>query len=172
MTKKWIIDTAHSEIFFKVRHMVISTVTGTFNDFHAEAIVEGNSFETAEFNAAIEVNSISTKVEARDQHLKSEEFFYIEKFPQIFFESKEGIRNGELTGTIEIRGVKQPIHLNADISEIIVDNYGNKKVGIELSGVINRKTFGLNWNSLTEAGGVVVSDEVKVIANLQLTEEK
>ncbi len=172
MKKKWITDAAHSEIFFKVKHMLISTITGTFNDFHAEAIVEGESFENAEFNAAIEVNSISTKVEARDAHLKSEEFFYTEKYPQILFESKEGIRNGELNGTIEIRGVKQPIHLKADVSEIIVDNYGNNKVGIELSGTINRKTFGLNWNSLTEAGGVVVSDEVKVMINLQLTEEK
>ena len=170
MSTKWSLDASHSEVIFKVKHMVISTVTGHFDKFHGDVIAEDEQFKDAKFNFGIEVNSINTKNSDRDAHLKSEDFFAAESFPQILFSSENGIENGKLSGTIEVRGVKKEITLDVDFGGVIVDPYGNNRAGFEFSGSINRKEFGLNWSQTTEAGGLIVSDVVKLTVNLEFVQ--
>jgi polyisoprenoid-binding protein YceI len=170
---KWTIDTAHSEITFKVKHLVISTVTGKFNEFDAAIETDNDEFENAviTFEAAIE--SINTGNEDRDNHLKSDDFFNAAEYPKMSFTSTSFIKTGDgeykLTGDLTIRGNTKTIQLDAEYGGTVVDPYGNTKAGFEVSGKINRKEFGLKWGAVTEAGSVVVSDDVKLNLNVQFT---
>ena len=166
---KWNLDPSHSEVQFKVKHMVISTVTGNFDNFEAMAESNSDDFSDAKFEFAAHVNTINTKNTDRDNHLKSDDFFAAEKFPEMKFESTSGIQNGKVEGTLEIRGEKKPITLNADFGGVITDPWGLTRAGFEFSGDINRKDFGLGWSQVTEAGGLVVSDKVKLLVNLEFT---
>ena len=166
---KWNLDPSHSEVQFKVKHMVISTVTGNFDNFEAMAESNSDDFSDAKFEFAAHVNTINTKNADRDNHLKSDDFFAAEKFPEMKFESTSGIQNGKVEGTLEIRGEKKPITLNADFGGVITDPWGLTRAGFEFSGDINRKDFGLGWSQVTEAGGLVVSDKVKLLVNLEFT---
>ena len=170
---KWTIDPAHSEIGFKVKHLMISTVSGKFTRFHAEA--ETNSeddFLGALIHFSAEVDSIQTGMEARDSHLKSEEFFHASAFPQIQFQStgfeKSGDDSYDLTGNLTIRDVSKPIALRVVFQGLMQDFSGNTKAGFEVTGIINRHDFGLKWNAITEAGGIVVSDHVKLHMDIQM----
>lgn len=171
MKTKWTIDAGHSEVHFKVRHLVISTVTGTFGKYSAEAETDGDNFETAKIQFTADVSSISTGVEQRDGHLKSADFFDAENHPTIDFVSTGLTQTGDntykLKGNLTMRGTTKPVELNVEYGGTMVDFYGNTKVGFEVSGSVNRKEFGLNWHAVTEAGGIVVSDEVKLVANVQ-----
>ncbi|MEG0188208.1 YceI family protein [Algoriella sp.] len=170
MMAKWNLDPSHSEVQFKVKHMVISTVTGNFDNFEASVESNDNNFSDAKFEFAAHVNTINTKNTDRDNHLKSDDFFAAEKFPEMKFESTSGIQNGKVEGTLEIRGEKKPITLNADFGGVITDPWGLTRAGFEFSGDINRKDFGLGWSQVTEAGGLVVSDKVKLLINLEFTQ--
>ncbi|MFV0143261.1 MULTISPECIES: YceI family protein [Empedobacter] len=170
MATKWNLDPSHSEVQFKVKHMVISTVTGNFDHFNADVEANSDDFSDAKFEFDAKVDSINTKNADRDEHLKSADFFAAEQFPEMKFESTSGIQNGKINGTLEIRGEKQPITLNADFGGVITDPWGLQRAGFEFSGEINRKDYGLGWSQVTEAGGLVVSDKVKLLVNLEFTQ--
>lgn len=170
MATQWNLDPSHSEVQFKVKHMVISTVTGNFDHFNAGLESNDDNFSDAKFEFDAKVESINTKNADRDGHLKSADFFAAEQFPEMKFESTSGIQNGKIEGTLEIRGEKQPITLNADFGGVIKDPYGLTRAGFEFSGEINRKDYGLGWSQVTEAGGLVVSDKVKLLVNLEFTQ--
>ncbi len=163
---KWNLDTAHSEIGFKIRHMMITSVTGHFEDFNASAETMGDDFKDAHFSFVAAVDSINTKNKDRDTHLKSDDFFSAKNFPEISFESISFDGN-TLTGDLTIRDVTRSIEMEADFNGIVVDPYNQVKAGMELEGTIDRKDFGLQWNAVTEAGSVVVADKVKLIISLQ-----
>ena len=170
---KWNIDPVHSEIQFKVKHMVISTVTGHFEKFNGALESDGEDFKGAKITFEAEVNSITTRNADRDNHLKSDDFFNAEKYPTIKFTSRSFTKTGDdsykLTGDLTIRDVTKEVTLDATFGGIVDnDGYGNVKAGFEITGKINRKDFGLKWNGVTEAGQIIVSDEVKLILNVQL----
>lgn len=162
----WTIDNAHSDIAFKVRHMMISTVTGHFEDFKASVSTNGDSFENASIEFSAKTDSINTKNNDRDNHLKSNDFFNAEKFPEVKFVSKSFDGN-KLVGDLTIRDVTKEITLDAEFNGIAVDSYGQTKAGFEIAGEINRKEFDLTWNAVTEAGSIVVSDKVKLVIDAQ-----
>ena len=170
---KWKIDSAHSEIKFKVKHLVVSTVTGQFNTF--DAVVESNKpdFSDAKISFEADVNSIDTKNEQRDTHLKSADFFDAANFPKLTFISKSINKKSdseyEVIGDITIRGTKKEIKLNATYNGTVKGFGGVEVAGFEITGKLNRFDFGLKWNTLTEVGGVVVAEEVKleIAAELQ-----
>lgn len=165
MSTKWNLDPTHSEITFKVRHMMISNVKGEFKDFNVEIDAEDDTFKNVKVKATVDSASINTNNTDRDNHLKSAEFFNTEAHPQITFESDSLTNNG--SGTLTINGVSNPITLDVDFGGTNVDPWGNTKAGISFEGKINRKDFGLNWNAALETGGVMVSDEVKIAGELQ-----
>ncbi|NAW50860.1 hypothetical protein GNY06_05560 [Elizabethkingia argentiflava] len=169
MTTKWNLDPSHSEVHFKVKHMVISTVTGEFQTFKAEIESEKDDFSEAKINFSAEVNSINTKNKDRDAHLKGDDFFGADRYPEIKFISNSGLENGKISGTLEIKGISKAIVLDAEFGGIINDPFGFVRAGFEISGKINRKDFGLNWSQTTEAGGLMVSDEVRLSINAEFT---
>ena len=170
-TTNWQLDPAHSEVNFRVRHLVIATVSGKFSNFSATVTTEGDDFSTANIEFRAETASIDTGVEARDNHLRSDDFFNSEKFPELAFRStgvqKTGDDTYRLEGNLTIRDITKPVSLTAEFGGTMLDPYGNLKAGFEVSGKLNRKEFGLRWDAVTEAGGAVVSDEVKLQANVQ-----
>ena len=171
----WAIDPTHSEIQFKVRHLVISTVTGSFQQFDAKVETRGDNFDGASIEFSADIASIYTNNEQRDMHLKSADFFDAENHPKLAFRStnftEKAAGEFELTGELTIRGTTKPITLTVEHGGVAVDPYGQTKAGFELTGKINRKEYGLVWSATTEAGGVVVADEVKLIINVQFTKQ-
>ena len=165
MATKWNLDTAHSEITFKVRHMMISNVKGTFNTFTAEVEAEDDTFKNAKVTATIQTDSIDTNNADRDTHLKSADFFNVEQNPTITFESAS--LADDVTGHLTINGVTKPVQLEVEFGGINQDPWGNTKAGFTFEGKIKRSDFGLNWNAALETGGVLVSDEVKIAGELQ-----
>ena len=167
---KWAIDPTHSEVQFKVKHLVISNVTGSFKKFHGEILSDNENFEGSEVNFAIDASSVDTNQADRDGHLKSEDFFAVERFPNISFngvldKSKDDYK---LVGELTIRDVTKPVTLDVEFGGIMKDPWGNIKAGFEINGKVNRKDFGLTWNALTEAGGMVVGEDVKLHMNIEL----
>jgi polyisoprenoid-binding protein YceI len=171
-TTQWTIDAMHSDILFKVKHLMITTVTGRFTSFSATMLADSADFSDAEINFTADTASISTGLEQRDNHLKSDDFFNAEQFPTLSFTSTKITPSGngefELTGMMTIRDITKEITLKGEFGGTQQDFYGNTKAGFELSGKINRKEFGLMWDAVTEAGGIVVSDEVRLALNVQM----
>lgn len=171
MKTKWTIDESHSEVQFKVKHLVISTVTGSFGKYSAEAETDGDSFDSAAIHFTADVNSLSTGNEQRDGHLKSADFFDAANHPTVDFVSskleKESDSSYKLFGNLTMRGTTKPVELKVEYGGMMKDFYGNMKAGFEVTGTIKRKEFGLHWDAVTEAGGVVVSDDIKIVANVQ-----
>ena len=165
MATKWNLDTTHSEITFKVRHMMISNVKGAFNTFTAEVEAEDDTFKNAKVTATIQTDSIDTNNADRDTHLKSADFFNVEQNPTITFESAS--LADDVTGHLTINGVTKPVQLEVEFGGINQDPWGNTKAGFTFEGKIKRSDFGLNWNAALETGGVLVSDEVKIAGELQ-----
>ena len=165
MTTKWTLDPTHSEITFRVRHMMISNVKGAFTSFDAELEAEDDTFKNVKVKATIKTDSVNTNNADRDTHLKSEDFFNAAANPEIHFESDS--LNNEITGNLTINGVTKPVKLDVDFGGTNVDPWGNTKAGFSFEGKINRKDFNLNWNTALETGGVMVSDEVKIAGELQ-----
>jgi len=170
---KWTIDSAHSEITFKVKHLVISTVTGKFKDFDASIESDNEDFENAMIAFEANIDSIETGNGDRDNHLKSEDFFNATEYPKMIFESSSFKKTGDgeykLVGELTIRDKTKQVELDAEYGGTVVDPYGNTKAGFDVTGKINRKEFGLTWSAVTEAGSVVVSDQVKLNLNVQFT---
>ncbi len=168
----WIVDPAHSEVQFKVKHLMINTVTGEFTSYRVSVESDSDSFENSSISFEADVASISTKNEMRDNHLKSADFFDADQFPTIRFVGKGLTKTGTdtytLTGDLTIRDITKTVTLSVEYGGQMSDFYGNTKAGFELSGTIDRKEFGLAWNGVTEAGGIVVSDAVKLHLNVQL----
>ena len=165
MATQWNLDQSHSEITFKVRHMMISNVKGSFTNFNATMEAADDTFKTAKVNATIQTDSVNTNSADRDTHLKSEDFFNVEANPQITFETDS--LNNEITGNLTMNGVTKPVKLDVEFGGINVDPWGNTKAGFSFEGKIKRSDFGLNWNAALEAGGVMVSDDVKIAGELQ-----
>lgn len=163
---KWNLDTAHSEIGFKVKHMMISTVTGYFEDFNATVTTESDDFTNADFDFVASVESINTKNADRDNHLKSDDFFNAKVHPEMTFKSTS-FEGKKMTGDLTIRDITRSIELDVDFNGIAVDPYGQTKAGFEMNATLNRKDFGLTWSAVTEAGSVVVADAVKLVVALQ-----
>ncbi|MBB6333081.1 polyisoprenoid-binding protein YceI [Chryseobacterium sediminis] len=169
MATKWILDPTHSEITFKVKHMMISNVKGSFRTFTAEIDSDDEFFANAKTTATIQTDSVFTNNTDRDNHLKSAEFFNAEVHPTITFESQA--LNNSIVGNLTINGITKPVTLDVDFGGINVDPWGNTKAGFSFEGKISRKDFGLNWNAALEAGGVMVSDDVKIAGELQFVKQ-
>lgn len=172
----WSVDPMHSEVQFKVKHLMITTVTGYFEKFNVEAETEGDDFKSIKnvvFTA--DVNSINTNNDQRDTHLRSPDFFDVENHGELRFEGTdyEHVSGDEykLHGNLTIRGISKPVTVNVEFGGKVVDPYGQTKAGFTVSGKINRKDFGLTWSAVTEAGNVVVSDEIKLLAEIQLVKQ-
>lgn len=169
------IDPAHSEILFKVRHLMISYITGSFKTFDATLEAEAEDFTDAKVSFEADIDSIHTNSEQRDGHLKSDDFFNAEKFPKLTFVStgitKESDEDYKLAGDLTIRDVTKNITLDVTYNGTTVDPWGQTKAGFELTGKINRKEFGLKWHAATETGGIVAGDEVKLLLNVQLVKQ-
>lgn len=175
-TKNWVLDPTHSEVHFKVKHLMITNVTGSFDIFSVSAQTEDEDFSTAKVNFTADVDSISTGNEQRDGHLKSADFFDAGTYPQIKFaatkfEKVDNDGSYSLYGDLTIRDTTKNVKLDVEFGGVVKDPYGNTKAGFTINGKINRKDFGLNWSAVTEAGGIVVSDEVKVACEIQLIEQ-
>ncbi|NID11009.1 YceI family protein [Fibrivirga algicola] len=171
----WTIDPSHSEVHFKVKHLMVSTVTGSFSDYEGQVTQVGDDFEGAQVSFSANIASISTGNEQRDGHLKSADFFNADEFPQLTFKSTSMTKTGDDTysvaGDLTMRGVTKPVTLKAEYGGQMGDFYGQTKAGFEIAGVIKRKEFGLSWDAVTEAGGVVVSDDVRLVLNIQVTKQ-
>lgn len=171
---KWNIDKAHSEVGFAVKHLMITNVKGTFKDYDASIYTTGEDFNTAEVDFWLDPHSVDTGDVNRDNHIRSGDFFDVENFKQIHFTTDFAIEkvdndgSYEVWGDLTIRGIKKQIKLSIEFGGIVKDPWGNHKAGITVHTKINRKDWGLNWNAALEAGGVLVSDEVRIAASLQL----
>jgi len=162
------IDASHSEVGFKVKHLMISTVKGSFTTVMGTA--EGE-LDNLNISVTIDPTSINTNDEGRDEHLKSSDFFQVKNFPSIdFVANNVNVNNGAITGEMTIKGVTKEVTLALDYNGKGVDPWGNVKHGFEISGKINRNDFGLTWNAALEAGGVLVSEEVTLTIDVQAVE--
>ena len=171
----WTLDPTHSEIQFKVKHLMISTVTGNFHSFTSTVETDGDDFSTAQINFSAEIESISTGDAQRDGHLKSPEFFDAAQFPNLTFVStslsKVSEEHFRLHGNLTLHGHTQAVELGVELGGIAKDPWGNIKAGFTVSGKINRKDFGLNWNVALETGGILVGEEVKLHAEIQFVKQ-
>jgi len=172
---KWSLDPMHSEITFKVKHLMISTVTGQFRTFNVTAETAGNDFsQPGSIDVTIDVSSIDTNNEQRDGHLKSEDFFSAGNHNQIVFKgTKLDVKGdeGKLHGDLTIKGITKPVVLTVENGGVVVDPYGQTKAGFTVTGKLSRKEFGLTWSAVTEAGNVVVGDDIKITAEIQLVKQ-
>lgn len=169
------IDTAHSEITFKVRHLMITNVTGSFTEFDGTLEAAKEDFSDAKVSFTAAVKSVNTNNPQRDEHLRGDDFFAADKFPELKFVStaiqKTGDDEYKLTGDLTIRDVTKPITLDVTYTGTVVDPWGQVKAGFELTGKLNRKEYGLVWSAVTETGSVMVSDEVKLNLNVQVIKQ-
>jgi polyisoprenoid-binding protein YceI len=175
-TSRWDIDPTHSQVTFTATHLLITEVTGNFKQYSANVLADKADFSDAKVDFSIKVNSINTDNEMRDNHLKSDDFFNVEKFPEINFKGKQmkaaGKGKYKLTGDLTIRDVTKTITLDVVYSGTTKDPWGNTKAGFKITGKINRFDYGLKWNTLTEAGGAVVGQDIEIKIPLQLVKAK
>jgi len=172
---KWVLDPMHSEVQFKVKHLVISTVSGFFKSFEGELDTANDDFTDASISFSLNIDSIDTNQTHRDEHLKSADFFDAATYPKISFKSTsftkaeddEYVLNGELT----IKDVTKPVKLDVEYGGTAADFYGNTKAGFEITGKINRKEFGLVYDGVTEAGSVVLGEDIKLLINVQFAKQ-
>ena len=172
----WTIDPAHSEIQFKVKHLMITTVTGSFQKFDAEIAAPGDDLSKARVTFRADVASLTTGSEQRDAHLKSPDFFDMANHPQVIFtstraESVDNDGSWTLVGDLTINGITKPITLSVEWGGVSKDPWGNTKAGVSIHGKLNRKDWNLNWNAALEAGGMLVSDEVRIACEVQLVKQ-
>jgi polyisoprenoid-binding protein YceI len=172
---KWVLDPMHSEVQFKVKHLVISTVTGSFKNFEGELETANEDFTGADISFSLDVDSVDTNQTMRDDHLKGAEFFDAAQYPKISFKStsftKEDDDQYKLVGDLTIKGVTKSVSLNVEHGGTAGDFYGNTKAGFEISGKINRRDFGLTWSGVTDTGSVVLGDEIKLLINVQFAKQ-
>jgi len=172
MATNWILDPSHSKVEFKVKHMMISNVSGQFKKFDAQVETEGEDFMTAKVSFTADIDSIDTGSEQRDGHLKSGDFFDAGNFPQLKFvatkyENVDNDGDYEVYGDLTIRGITQQVKLDVEFGGVIKDPWGATRAGFTVTGKINRKSFGLTWSGVTETGSLVVSDDVRLHVDLE-----
>ena len=175
-TTKWVLDPTHSEIGFKIKHLMITNVSGNFNKFDVKAETKGEDFSNAKVSADIEVESINTNNAQRDAHLRAADFFEVEKFPLISFRST-GIQKLDeetytLTGNLTIKETTKPVKLALEYGGVTKDPYGNYKAGFSITGKINRHEFGVSYNAVLETGGVALGEEIKINGEIQLVKQE
>lgn len=172
---KWSIDPSHSEVGFKAKHLMITTVTGKFEKFTSDVETVGDDFSTAKINFSAEIASVNTGSEQRDGHIKGADFFDAEKYPTLSFTSTALTlvkdNHYKLTGDLTIRGITKPVTLDVEFAGTAKDPWGNTKAGFILNGKLNRKDWDLNWNVALETGGVLVSEEIKLFADVQFAKK-
>ena len=170
---KWVIDPTHSVVTFKVKHLMISTVTGNFKIFEGTVETETEEFSKAKnLKFKADVKSVNTNNEDRDNHLRSDDFFASEQHPEIRLTAKNfNLKTGEIKGELTIRKTTKPISLDVDFGGVAVDSYGQTRAGLTANGKISRKKFGLVWNSVTEAGNVLVGDQIRLVAEVQFIKQ-
>jgi len=172
---KWVLDPMHSEVQFKVKHLVISTVSGFFKSFEGELDTANDDFTDASISFSLDINSIDTNQTQRDEHLKSAEFFNAAEYPKISFKSTSFTKvdddDYKLEGDLTVKGITKPVTLDVEFGGAAADFYGNTKAGFEITGKINRKDFGLTWDGVTEAGSVVVGEDIKLLINVQFAKQ-
>ncbi len=172
---KWAIDPTHSKIGFKVKHLMISNVLGSFREFEGEVTTVGNDFSKSVISLSLNTASVDTEIADRNAHLKSGDFFDVENFPKITFNGA-GLKDlgddlYELTGDLTIKGITNPITLSVEFGGVNSDPWGNVKAGFSVTGKLKRKDWGLTWNAALETGGVLVGDEVKIDCDVQLVKK-
>ncbi len=176
MTKStWAIDPTHSEIGFKVKHMMFTNVSGKFDQFDVLIENEDDAFETSNISFTAQVNSINTSNTDRDNHLRSADFFDVDNFATLSFKStsvqKVNEGNFKISGDLTIKDITKNITLETEYSGLMKDPWGNTKIGLSLTANINRKDLGLTWNSALETGGVLVGEDIKLNAEIQLVKQ-
>lgn len=168
----WSHDPAHSSVAFSVRHMMVSNVRGEFTQFSVSVTTLGDKPETAHVEVSIEASSIDTRIADRDKHLRSADFLDVEKYPKITFVSRKVASVGggkfRVTGDLTLKGVTKPVVLDAEVSPVMKDPWGNLRVGVHATTAINRKDFGVSWHKVLDTGEVLVGDEVRVILDVEL----
>lgn len=174
-TTKWVLDPSHSEVKFKVKHLMISTVSGSIDKFNVEVNSTSDDFTNANINFTADMSTINTNSEQRDGHLKSGDFFDVEKFPTMNFTSQSMVKNSDgnytIKGNLTIKDVTKSIETIVEFGGAAKDPWGNAKAGFSLDFKINREDFGLTWNSALETGGVLVGTDVRVLAEIQLLQQ-
>ena len=172
----WKLDKAHSGVNFSVAHLVISEVTGLFSDYNVTVVSDKDDFTDANVNVVIKTASINTQVEKRDQHLRSDDFFNSEKFPDMTFVGKkiEKIEDKEyvLVGDLTIRDITKEVRLDVLLGGITQDPRGNTRAGFKITGEVDRFAFGLKWNAATEAGGLVAGKTIEIVCNIEIIKPK
>jgi polyisoprenoid-binding protein YceI len=172
-TTKWVLDPSHSEVEFKIKHLMISTVTGTFSSFATDITTEDEYLATAKVTVTVDVASIDTKNEQRDGHIKSADFFDAAKYPQMKFiltkiDNVDNDGSYDIHGDLTIREITKNVKLAVEFGGVIKDPWGATRAGLTVSGKINRKDFGLSWHMTTDTGGIVLGDDVRVHVALEL----
>lgn len=171
----WVFDKSHSKVGFSVTHLLITDVEGQFGEFEGTIVSSTDDFQNASINFSANISSIDTDNEKRDNHLKSEDFFNAEKYPKMTFKSKSFTKvdgkNYKLVGDLTIKDVTKEVSLDVKYNGTITDPRGNTKAGFSLEGVINRFDFNVKWNAAIETGGLVVSEDVTILAKLQLNKK-
>lgn len=170
----WTVDTSHAEVQFAVKHMAIATVKGHFKSFTAGGEMDASGIPSS-VQMEIQAASISTNNEQRDEHLRSADFFDVEKYPTITFKSTSISGTADdlkIVGDLTMRGITNPVTLTGELSRTINDPWGSKRVSLAVSGKVSRKEWGLTWNQALEFGGVMVSDDVKLSIEAEATESK
>jgi polyisoprenoid-binding protein YceI len=175
-TQSWKIDEAHTKIRFSARHMVISEVEGQFNKFEFKMTNESNDLEQSEIELVINAKSIDTSNNDRDNHLKSADFFEVDKYPEIKFNStsvkKVTDEKYKLNGDLTIKGITKPIELDVIYGGQIKDPWGNIRAGFNVKGVLNRFDYGLKWNALIETGSAVVGKNININCDIEVVKEE
>jgi polyisoprenoid-binding protein YceI len=173
---KWVLDPTHSEIGFKIKHLMITNVSGNFNKFEVKAETNSDDFANAKVSVDIEVDSINTNNSQRDAHLRNADFFEADKYPLIRFRSTDVKRLDEetytLTGNLTIKETTKPVKLALEFGGVTKDPYGNYKAGFSISGKINRHDFGVSYNAVLETGGVALGEEIKINGEIQLVKQQ
>ena len=171
----YIIDPTHTEVKFKIRHLMITNVNGTFTKFDGKMVSDKDDFSDAEIDFEVDIDSINTNNEQRDGHLRTGDFFDAAQYPKLTFKSTSFERQAgdlyKLNGNLTLHGVTKPIKMSAEYGGASKDLYGNSKVGFEVTGSLNRKEYGLEWNAALETGGVALSEEVKLMLDIQMIKQ-
>ncbi|HEY0677815.1 MAG TPA: YceI family protein [Chitinophagaceae bacterium] len=176
MTKtKWLLDLTHSELGFKIKHLMISNVSGTFKNFEAEVTTEGDDFSTSKISLTAEMASIFTNNEQRDAHLRASDFFEVEKFPELHFRStrieKSDSGSFVLHGNLTLKRITKPVTLNVEYNGVSKDPWGGERAGFLVTGKIKRSEWGINFNGILETGGLMLGEEVRINSEIQLVKQ-
>lgn len=170
--RQWTIDPSHSEIGFSVRHLMISTVRGHFENFSGTAEFDPNDIEAGSIEVEIDASSINTRDEQRDGHLRSSDFLDVETHPTLMFASRSvehsGGNNYSISGDLTIKGETRPVTLKTEFTDVVPDPFGGTRIGVSARAEVDRTEFGLTWNQALETGGVLVGEKINITIDAQL----